>query len=217
MGAFFYDIVLPVAEDQLLSVIPLDGIRDGRRLRFFGDLTQKELFLLNGEHITGPYRSGTKAAPEITWMDALLGVRAELAVVDRRPSCRRLTLPQGTGFVHLPDARQMGVDYQGTLDYTLRVSDARALVEAYVEKRVGDPTEDLDAALSRAAAAELDRAFARLSPLSLPGLQMLPGETEDALLRRMADRVPRSLRRRSPAAAGHFQPQGAGGSPEPSL
>ena len=111
MGAFFYDIVLPVAEDQLLSVIPLDGIRDGRRLRFFGDLTQKELFLLNGEHITGPYRSGTKAAPEITWMDALLGVRAELAVVDRRPSCRRLTLPQGTGFVHLPDGRQMGVDY----------------------------------------------------------------------------------------------------------
>ena len=105
MGAFFYDIVLPVAEDQLLSVIPLDGIRDGRRLRFFGDLTQKELFLLNGEHITGPYRSGTKAAPEITWMDALLGVRAELAVVDRRPSCRRLTLPQGTGFVHLPDGR----------------------------------------------------------------------------------------------------------------
>ena len=59
-----------------------------------------------------------------------------------------------------------------------------------MEKRVGDPTEDLDAALSRAAAAELDRAFARLSPLSLPGLQMLPGETEDALLRRMADRVP---------------------------
>lgn len=190
MGAFFYDIVLPVAEDQLLSVIPLNGIRDGRRLRFLGDLTQKELFLLNGEHITGPYRSGTKAAPEITWMDALLGVRAELAVVDRRPSCRRLMLPQGTGFVHLPDGRQMGVDYQGTLDYTLRVSDARALVEAYVEKRVGDPTEDLDAALSRAAAAELDRAFARLSPLSLPGLQMLPGETEDALLRRMADRVP---------------------------
>lgn len=137
----------------ILAVRRIDPIGNGRTLRVsLGSPADSELFLADGEGISGPYRSGDRADTGIGRFASIFSC-AETCALGVYTGLWNfpVELPLSNRVCVLPDGQQTSAHLSAQAELSVRVIHSRQLVEQYWSGAVALPVENMiDQALRQA-------------------------------------------------------------------